>query len=100
LNKEECKMNYNVMNPQDAPNAKLAEGFITIGNNRYNMFSAKNFEAVDSVTNADVNSIGRLRTGHKAVGLDGSFSMTIYHVTAIFEKIIKEFEETGRYKTI
>lgn len=88
-------MNYNVMNPQDAPNAKLAEGFITIGNNRYNMFSAKNFEAVDSVTNADVNSIGRLRTGHKAVGLDGSFSMTIYHVTAIFEKIIKEFEETG-----
>ena len=27
-------MNNVVMNPQDAPSAKLAEAFITIGNNR------------------------------------------------------------------
>lgn len=88
-------MNNVVMNPQDAPSAKQAEAFITIGNNRYNMFSAKNFEATDSIENAEVNTIGRIRTGHKTVGLDGSFSMTIYHVTNIFENLIKEFEETG-----
>lgn len=84
-----------VMNPQDAPSAKLAEAYITIGSNRYNLFSAKNFEAVDSVNTEEVNSIGRIRTGHKATGLDGSFSLTIYHVTAIFENLIKEFETTG-----
>ena len=87
---------YNtVMNPQDAPSAKLAEAYVTIGSNRYNLFSAKNFEATDSVNTEEVNSIGRIRTGHKATGLEGSFSLTIYHVTAIFENLIKEFETTG-----
>lgn len=88
-------MNNVVMNPQDAPSAKLAEAFITIGNNRYNLFSAKNFEALDSVTTEQVASVGRIRTGHKATGLEGSFSMTIYHVTPIFEKMVKQFEDTG-----
>lgn len=88
-------MNNVIMNAQDAPSAKLAEAYVTIGTNRYNMFSAKSFEAVDNITTEEVNSVGRLRSGHKAVGIEGSFSMTIYHVTPIFEKLVKEFEETG-----
>ena len=92
-------MNNTVMNPQDAPSAKLAECYVTIDTNRYLMMCGKSFEAIDSVATEEVQSVGRVRTGHKATGLDGSFSMTIYKVTPIFERLVKQYEETGVFPT-
>lgn len=86
---------YNVMNPQDAPSAKHAECFVTIGTQRYNMLSAKNFKALASIETAEVNSIGRIMKGHKATGMDGSFSMSIYKCTPIFVNMVAEYKKTG-----
>lgn len=86
---------YNVMNPQDAPSAKHAECFVTVDDKRYNMLSAKNFEALASIETSEVNSIGRMIKGHKATGMDGTFSMTIYKCTSIFVDMVRKYKETG-----
>ena len=88
-------MNKNVLNPQDAPSAKLAECFITRGTQRLNIFSAKSFEANVGIETEEVNSVGRTMKGHKATGMEGTFSMTIYKCTRFFVDIVTEYKNTG-----
>ena len=45
------------MNAKDALSAKLAECFVTIGNNRYNFMQAINFEAKFERTKTDRKSV-------------------------------------------
>ena len=57
-------------NSQDAPRTKDAEIFCTIGDRRYSMLNAKNFEANASVSLADVKRLGTPIIGKKAIGLE------------------------------
>lgn len=88
-------MNNNILNPQDAPSAKLAECFLTRGTQRLNMFSARDFKANVSIETNEVNSIGRVMKGHKAAGMEGTFDMTIYKCTPFFVDIVTEYKKTG-----
>lgn len=88
-------LNGQIMNKNDAPSAKQAECFITIGNRRYNVLSAKNFEAKVNIQTGEVKSIGRLMTAHKAIGMEGSFTMTVYKCSSLFVDIVTEFKKTG-----
>lgn len=83
------------MRANDAPSAKLATAFVTIGNRRYAMLMARNFEAKATVETADVPMLGSMIKGKKAVGLEISFSMTVYKCTEIFDNIIEKFKQTG-----
>lgn len=83
------------MPANDAPSAKLATAFVTIGDNRYTMLMAKNFEANMSIETSEVPTLGRTIKGVKPVGATIKFSMTIYKCTEIFDQVVEEFKNTG-----
>lgn len=83
------------MPANDAPSAKLATAFVTIGDNRYAMLNAKNFEANFSVETSEVPTLGRVVKGVKPTGAKIKFNMTVYHCTEIFDQIVEEYKNTG-----
>ncbi len=90
----------NVMATQDAPLAKHAEVFVTLGGKRYSMLMCKNFEGKAKVSNKDVPRMGATVMGKKTTGVELSFSMTIYKCTEIFDDVIEEFINTGVMPTM
>ena len=83
------------MPANDAPSAKLATCFVTIGEQRYAMLMAKDFEGKGSVKTAEVPTLGRVVTGVKPVGMTIKFSMTVYKCTEIFDKVLEDYKNTG-----
>ena len=83
------------LNPKDVPSAKLAEFFCTIGDRRYSMLNAKNFEATASVSNADVPRLGSMITGKKTNGLEVKLKFTVYKCSPMFDDIIESYKNTG-----
>lgn len=88
------------MPANDAPSAKLATCFVTVGKNRYAMLMAKNFEAKFNVETKEVPALGRTVKGVKPVGGTIKFKMTIYKCTEIFDTIIETYKNTGVMPTI
>lgn len=88
-------MEKTFFNPQDAPHARQATCFVTIGERRYKMLNAKNFEAKASVETAEVPMLGSLITGRKATGLAINFSMTVYKCSEMFDDLVTEYKKTG-----
>lgn len=83
------------MPANDAPSAKLATCFVSIGSNRYAMLMAKNFEGKFSVETKEVPALGRTVKGVKPVGGTIKFKMTIYKCTEIFDEVIEQYKNTG-----
>ena len=83
----------------DAPSAKLATCFVTIGEQRYAMLMAKDFEAKMSISTKEVPAIGRIVEGRKATGASIKFKMTIYHCTEIFDEVVETYKNTGLMPT-
>ena len=83
------------MPANDAPSAKLATCFVSIGSNRYAMLMAKNFEGKFSVETKEVPALGRIVKGVKPVGGTIKFKMTIYKCTEIFDEVIETYKNTG-----
>lgn len=92
--------NENVMATNDAPVAKFAEVFVTIGDKRYSMLMCKNFEGKANVSTQDVPRMGSVVMGKKATTVELSFTMTIYKCTEIFDTVIEKFMRTGVMPTI
>ena len=84
-----------LFNPQDAPVAKFATFYCTIGDRRYEMLNAKNFEAKANVETADVPRLGSVIKGKKAVGLEVKLSFTVYKVSEMFDELIEQFKNNG-----
>ena len=84
----------------DAPSAKLATCFVTIGDNRYSMLMAKDFEANMSVETKEVPTLGRTIKGVKPVGATIKFKMTVYHCTEIFDEVVETYKNTGLMPTM
>lgn len=84
------------MNTQDAPSAKMAECYITVNGRVILMFCAKNAEFKVSKETGDVKVLGRVMTGKKATGMEGSFTMTIIKVTDMFDKMVLDYAKTGK----
>lgn len=84
-----------VMKAKDAISAKLAECFITIGDNRYNFMQIINLEANFEKTKAEVPILGKTGTGNKSTGWKGSGSGTFHYNTSIFRQMMLDFKNTG-----
>lgn len=82
-------------NADDAQSAREAEFFCTIGNRRYSMLNAKNFEAKASVSLADVKTLGKLITQKKPNGLEIKLSFTVYKCSEMFDNLIETYKNTG-----
>lgn len=83
----------------DAPSAKLATAFVTIGDRRYSMLMAKDFEASMNVETKEVPTLGRTIKGVKPVGATIKFKMTVYHCTEIFDEVVEKYKNTGLMPT-
>lgn len=83
------------MKAKDALSAKLAECFLTIGDNRYNFMSAINFEAKFERTKTEVPILGKTGVGNKSTGWKGSGSATFHYNTSIFREMMLKYKDTG-----
>ncbi len=83
------------MKAKDSISAKLAECFVTIGENRYNFMQAINFEAKFERTKTEVPILGKTGTGNKSTGWKGSGSATFHYNTSIFREMMQRFKDTG-----
>lgn len=89
-------MNGNItMNAKDSISAKLAECYVTIGDNRYNFMQAINLEANFEKTKSEVPILGKTGKGHKSTGWNGSGSATFHYNTSIFRQMMEDFKNTG-----
>ena len=79
----------------DAPSAKLATCYVTIGDKRYSMLMAKDFEATMNVETNEVPVLGRTIKGVKPVGATIKWKMTVYHCTEIFDEVVETYKNTG-----
>jgi hypothetical protein len=84
----------------DAPSAKLATCFVTIGERRFAMLMAKDFEANMNVETKEVPTLGRIVKGVKPVGATIKFKMTVYKCMEIFDEVVETYKNTGLMPTM
>ena len=83
------------MKAKDTVSAKLAQCFVTIGNNRYNFMQAINFEAKFERTKTEVPILGKTGAGNKSTGWKGTGSATFHYNTSIFREMMMKYKDTG-----
>ena len=83
------------MKSKDALSAKLAECYVTIGQNRYNFMQAINFEAKFEKTKSEVAILGKTGSGNKSTGWKGTGSATFHYNTSIFREMMLKYKNTG-----
>lgn len=83
------------MRAKDTVSAKLASAYVTIEGRRYLLFQAKDFEANFKKNKKSVDILGRTASGNKASGWSGTFKLTIYHNTEIFNDMFEQYKNTG-----
>lgn len=83
------------MKAKDTLSAKLAECFVTIGNNRYNFMQAIDFEAQFEKTKTEVPILGKTGMGNKSTGWKGTGSATFHYNTSIFREMMLNYKNTG-----
>ena len=88
-------MNNITMKAKDSISAKLAECFVTVGNNRYNFMQAINLEVNFEKTKSEVPILGKTGRGHKSTGWNGTGSATFHYNTSIFRQMMEDFKNTG-----
>ena len=84
------------MKGRDTVCAKLAECFVTIGSNRYNVMQAIKLEAKFEKIKTEVPILGQTGKGNKSVGWKGTGSATFHYNTSIFRELMLEFKNTGK----
>lgn len=83
------------MKAENAISGSLAECFVTIDGNRYNLMQAINFEANIEKTKTKVPILGKTGKGNKATGWEGTGSATFHYNTSIFRELLYKYKETG-----
>ena len=85
----------NVMNAADAVYGSLAECYVTLNGNRYNLMQLYEFESKYEVNLVEVPILGRVTKGTKAAGGKGSWSGTAHYNQSIFRKWLLHYKNTG-----
>lgn len=83
------------MKAKDTLSAKLAQCYITIGNNRYNFMQAISFEAKFERTKTEVPILGQIGAGNKSTGWKGTGSATFHYNISIFRQMMQKYKNTG-----
>lgn len=83
------------MRAKDTISSKLAECYVTIGNNRYNFMTMKNFEAKFEKQKTQVAILGQSGKGNKSTGWKGTWTANMHYNTSIMRQLAVEFKNTG-----
>ncbi len=83
------------MKAKDAISGSMAELYVTIKGNRYNLAQAIKFEANFEKNKTEVPILGRTGKGNKSTGWAGSGSLTLHYNTSIFRELAYLYKETG-----
>ncbi|MHA7966610.1 phage tail tube protein [Paenibacillus sp. CAU 1782] len=84
------------MNAQDSISGKHAQATASINGQIEELFYAKTGEATIEKTKADVPVLGRTTVSKKTIGWTGTGTLTIYYMTSVFRKLMKEYIDTGK----
>lgn len=84
-----------VMKAGDTVSAALAECFVTLEGQRYNLMQAIKLEATVKKNKTKVPILGKTGKGNKSTGWEGTGSCTLHYNTSIFRKLLKRYKETG-----
>lgn len=80
---------------RDTISGQEGRAYATINNEVEEMFYIKSLEAKVEKEKAEVKTLGRRGTQHKATGWSGSGNMTIYYVTTRFRQMMFEYIKNG-----
>lgn len=83
------------MAARNAVSAKMAECYVTIEGNRYNLMSAINVEVTFEKNKTEVPILGRMNRGHKSVGSSISGSAEFHFNTSVWRELAYRYQETG-----
>ncbi|WP_413627685.1 phage tail tube protein [Fructilactobacillus vespulae] len=86
--------------PGDTITSNSGRVTVTIDGNNYNLAEIEEIEAKLEGNTEEVKVLGRRMTGHKLTSLEGTGSLTMYHITSRFAEIAANFAETGAYPDI
>lgn len=89
-------MNNMILKAKDTISAKLAECYVTIGDNRYNFMQAINVEVKFEKTKTQVPILGKTGYGNKATGWKGTGSAKFHYNTSIFRDMLVRYKNTGQ----
>ena len=84
-----------IMKAKDAVSGSLAQCYVTIEDDRYNLMNAINVEVNFSKNKTEVPILGKTGKGNKATGWSGTGSATVHYNTSIFRKLMERYKETG-----
>lgn len=85
-----------ILQARDTISGQEGRAFATINGQVEEMFYLKTLEATVEKEKAEVKTLGRRGTQHKATGWSGSGSMTIYYVTTLFRKMMLDYIQSGK----
>ena len=88
-------MARNVMHAKDTVSASLAECYVTLEGQRYNLMQAINLEANFEKNKTEVPILGKTGKGNKATGWTGTGSATFHYNTSVFRMLMYRYKETG-----
>ena len=83
------------MKATDSVYGSLAEVYVTLNGNRYNMMQLYDFESKISVNIVDVPILGRVQMGKKAAGYEGTWSGTAHYNQSVFRAWMLHYSKTG-----
>lgn len=84
-----------IMNAKDSLSAKLAECYVTIGNNRYNFMQAINLEATMEKNKVQVPILGKTAKGNKSSGWVGKGKAKFHYNTSVFRRLLRDYKNSG-----
>lgn len=88
-------LNNMVIKARDTIAAKLAECYITIGTRRYNFMQMKDMEVKVEKQKSSVPRLGATMLGHKAYGMEGTYSGTAHYNQSIMRQLLLDYKNTG-----
>ncbi|MFD0712847.1 phage tail tube protein [Paenibacillus sp. GCM10027626] len=80
---------------KDTISGQEGRAYATINGQVEEMFYVKKLEAKVEKTKAEVKTLGRRGTQHKATGWNGTGTMTIYYVTSIYRQMMLDYINKG-----
>lgn len=83
------------MKAKDTITAKLAECYITIGTNRYNFMQMIDMEVTIEKQKTTVPRLGAIMVGHKASGMEGTFSGTAHFNQSVLRQMMLDYKTSG-----
>ena len=89
-------LNAPVMEANDAVSGSMAECYVTIDGNRYNMMQLYSFESSAKINSQDVKILGRTGIGKKPTGWSGSWKGTAHFNQSVFRRWFLIYCKTGR----